>query len=44
MNPGGWIKDQMDSGGIERTNPQIDAAFAPHEPFWNLFEVLDTRI
>ena len=41
---GAWVKDQMDSGGMERTNPLIDAVFAPHGPFWNLFGVLEARI
>ena len=40
----GWVKDQMNSGGVKGTNPQIDTSVAPHGPFWNLLGILETRI
>ena len=41
---GGWIEDQVDSGEMEGANTQIYTAFAPHEPFQNLFGILESRI
>ena len=41
----GWIADQVNSGGMEGANTQIDTVFVPHGPaFWNLFGILESRI